>query len=56
MQKIKIDEHVLIARQPGTGNSFLTEVYLSGFDHVVKPDTKGEYFERVRTGKRFGAD
>lgn len=51
MQKIKTDEHVFIAGQTGTGKSFLTEVYLSGFDHVVKLDTKGEYFERVRDGQ-----
>ena len=51
MQRIGTNEHVFVAGQTGTGKSFLTEVYLSGFQFVVKIDTKGEYYERVRSGE-----
>lgn len=43
---IGTDEHVFIAGKTGSGKSFLAEVYLAGFNHVVKLDTKGEVFER----------
>lgn len=50
MQRIGNNEHVFVAGQTGTGKSFMTEVYLSGFQFVVKIDTKGEYYERIREG------
>jgi len=43
---IGTDEHVFIPGKTGSGKSFLAEVYLAGFNHVVKLDTKGEVFER----------
>lgn len=51
MQRIAKSEHVFIAGQTGTGKSFLAETYLSGFDYVIKLDTKGEYFERLSSGE-----
>lgn len=48
---IRDDEHVFICGMTGTGKSVLAEVYLAGFNHVVKLDTKGEYYERVRDDK-----
>lgn len=51
MQQIKTSEHVLICGATGTGKSALAESYLAGFSHVVKLDTKGEFFERRRDGK-----
>jgi DNA helicase HerA-like ATPase len=48
---IKPSEHVFIAGQTGTGKSKLAEIYLRGYDHVVKLDTKGEYYERKRDRK-----
>ena len=53
MQKIKTDEHVFIAGQTGTGKSFLAETYLAGFEYVIKLDTKGEYYERLRDGEEI---
>jgi hypothetical protein len=46
MPLIGTDEHVFIPGKTGSGKSFLAEVYLRGFTHVVKLDTKGEVFER----------
>jgi len=43
---IGTDEHVFVAGQTGTGKSFLAEIYLAGFEHVIKLDTKGEVYER----------
>lgn len=48
---IKTSEHVFIAGQTGTGKSYLAEVYLAGYENVVKLDTKGEVFERRRDKK-----
>jgi hypothetical protein len=47
---IGTDEHVFIAGMTGSGKSFLAEVYLAGYDYVVKLDTKGEVFERRKKG------
>ena len=44
------NRHVLITGMTGTGKSFLAERYLSGYDYVVKLDTKGETDERLRDG------
>lgn len=48
MNTIGTDEHVFIPGKTGSGKSFLAEIYLAGFDHVVKLDTKGEVYERRR--------
>jgi hypothetical protein len=48
---IRTDEHVFIPGMTGSGKSVLAEVYLSGFEHVVKLDTKGEVYERRKEGK-----
>jgi hypothetical protein len=48
MQKIGTDEHVFICGQTGTGKSVIAEVYLAGYENVVKLDTKGEYYERKK--------
>lgn len=45
---IKPSEHVFICGQTGTGKSVVAEVYLAGYDAVVKLDTKGEYYERKK--------
>ena len=44
------NRHVLITGMTGTGKSFLAERYLTGYDYVVKLDTKGETDERLRAG------
>lgn len=46
--KIGTDEHVFICGQTGTGKSVVAEVYLAGYENVVKLDTKGEYYERKK--------
>lgn len=48
---IEPDEHVFIPGMTGSGKSVLAEVYLAGFDHVVKLDTKGEVYERRKKGQ-----
>lgn len=48
---IETSEHVFIPGKTGSGKSFLAEVYLAGYDHVVKLDTKGEVYERRRDKK-----
>lgn len=54
MKKIQTDEHVFCCGKTGSGKSFLTEVYLAGFNSsVIKLDTKGEYYERIRDGKEI---
>lgn len=47
------DEHVFITGKTGSGKSFLAEVYLAGFEYVAKLDTKGEVFERRKSGKEI---
>jgi len=51
-QEITREESVFIAGGTGSGKSALTEIYLAGsnFPHVVKIDTKGEYYERKTLG------
>jgi hypothetical protein len=49
--RIGTDEHVLVPGMTGSGKSVLAEVYLAGFDHVVKLDTKGEVYERRKKKK-----
>lgn len=48
---IATDEHVFIPGMTGSGKSVLAEIYLAGFDYVVKLDTKGETSERQKNGK-----
>jgi DNA helicase HerA-like ATPase len=48
---IKPDEHVFIPGMTGSGKSVLAEVYLAGFQNVVKLDTKGEVYERRKKGE-----
>lgn len=48
MNAINTDEHVFICGQTGTGKSLIAEVYLAGYENVVKLDTKGEYYERKK--------
>lgn len=51
MPHIGTDEHVFIPGKTGSGKSFLAEVYLAGFEHVIKLDTKGEVYERRKKGQ-----
>lgn len=51
MPEIYTDEHVFIPGMTGSGKSFLAEVYLAGFEHVLKLDTKGEVYERRKKGE-----
>ena len=51
LNHIKPSEHAFIAGKTGTGKSFLAEVYLAGFDRVIKLDTKNEAEERRMKGK-----
>jgi hypothetical protein len=46
-------EMVFIAGSTGSGKSVLAEIYLAGsdFPHVVKLDTKGEFYERREKGE-----
>lgn len=48
INQIKIDEHVFIPGRTGSGKTFLCEVYLAGFDNVVKLDTKNEYADKKK--------
>lgn len=43
---IQPDEHVFVPGMTGSGKSWLAEIYLAGYDNVVKLDTKGEVYER----------
>lgn len=45
------DENVFICGMTGCGKSVLAEVYLAGYDNVIKVDTKQEYFSRKNDGK-----
>lgn len=40
--QIKVDEHVFIAGQTGSGKSFLKQAYLSGYKNVISLDLKGK--------------
>lgn len=53
MNNILPSEHVFVAGQTGGGKSFLTEIYLSNFPHVVMLDTKGEMLQRKTEGKKL---
>lgn len=50
MEQIANDQHVFIAGMTGSGKSVLAEIYLSGYENVIKLDTKGEYYERLDKG------
>lgn len=47
---IGTDEHTLVVGMTGSGKSYFCETYLKGYPHVIKLDTKGEYFERKKAG------
>ena len=51
MGQIRTDEHVFIVGMSGSGKSYFAESYLASYDHVIKLDTKGEYFERKKKGQ-----
>lgn len=51
VETIPTDKHVFICGMTGTGKSYLTEKYLTGYKYVVKLDTKDETDERLRMGK-----
>lgn len=53
MNGIPTDEHVFIAGKTGSGKSYLAEIYLAGYDHVVMLDTKGQSLERRKKGKEL---
>ena len=51
MKKIRQNEipsnaRVFVAGKTGTGKSYLTETYLTGYEYVIKLDTKDETGER----------
>lgn len=47
---IEPNKHVLIVGRTGTGKSYLCEKYLTGYDYVIKLDTKNETEERREQG------
>lgn len=47
---IPTNEHVFVSGKTGTGKSYLTEEYVTGYKYVVKLDTKDETMERKRKG------
>lgn len=47
---IPTDKHVFVCGKTGTGKSFLAEQYVTGYEYVVKLDTKNETAERKRDG------
>ena len=47
---IALDEHVLIAGMTGSGKSHFAEIYLRGYDYVIKLDSKDEYTKRKKDG------
>lgn len=50
VEHIPTDKHVMVCGMPGTGKSYLAEKYLTGYDYVVKLDTKDETSERRKKG------
>lgn len=50
VETIPPNKHVFICGMTGTGKSYLTEKYLTGYEYVVKLDTKDETSERKRKG------
>lgn len=49
--EIPSNARVFVAGKTGTGKSYLTETYLTGYDYVIKLDTKDETSERRRENK-----
>lgn len=49
--RIDESEHVFICGSTGCGKTVLAEVFLAGYESVLKLDTKGEVFERRRKGE-----
>lgn len=50
VEEIPRDKHVFVCGRTGTGKSYLAERYLTGYDYVVKLDTKNETDERKSKG------
>ena len=48
---IETNKHVLVAGMTGSGKSFLCETYLTGYENVIKLDTKNETDERRLNGE-----
>lgn len=46
VETIPTDKHVFVCGITGGGKSYLAERYLTGYDYVVKLDTKDETYER----------
>lgn len=51
VEHIPTDKHVMVCGMTGTGKSYLAEKYLTGYDYVVKLDTKDETGERRKKGQ-----
>lgn len=51
VETIPANKHVFVCGTTGTGKSYLTEQYVSGYKYVVKLDTKGETDERIEKGE-----
>lgn len=51
VESIPTDKHVFVTGMTGTGKSYLAETYLTGYEYVVKLDTKNETAERLRAGE-----
>ena len=51
VETIPTDKHVFVCGMTGTGKSYLAESYLTGYEYVVKLDTKNETDERLREGE-----
>ena len=49
--EIPVDQNVFICGMTGCGKSVLAEVYLAGYENVIKVDTKQEYFSRKDDGE-----
>lgn len=50
VEQIPTDKHVFICGITGGGKSYLAEKYLTGYEYVVKLDTKDETYERTSQG------
>jgi len=48
---IESNARVFIGGKTGCGKSFLAETYLTGYEYVIKLDTKDETSERIADGK-----
>lgn len=56
VETIPCNKHVFVCGTTGTGKSYLTEKYVSGYKYVVKLDTKNETDERLEKGESAWTD